>query len=60
MEDKKNKLWGSHNKAGDPFNIQRKLFHGIGLLVPVIFYFNLFDSLSPNSGYLEPTRTIGF
>lgn len=60
MEEKKNKLWGSHNKAGDPFNIQRKLFHGIGLLVPVIFYFNLLDFLAPNSGYAEPTRTIGF
>ena len=29
-------------------------------LVPVIFYFNLLDFLAPNSGYAEPTRTIGF
>lgn len=61
MKDQtKQKLWSAQNKAGDPFNLQRKIFHGIGLLVPVIFYFNLLDYVPGFENFLEPTRSLGF
>ncbi len=40
------------------FNFYRKLYHLLGLFVPLIFYLGVFDRLGP--GLAHPTRAIGF
>ena len=44
--------------AQSNFNVYRKVYHLLGLGVPILFYLNAFDPFGP--GLAHPTRAIGF
>lgn len=53
------RIFSSENQAGDPFNFSRKLFHLTGLLIPGIYFFNLFD-IEAITFFKENTRSLAF
>jgi dolichol kinase len=53
------KLFSKENKAGDSFNYVRKLFHLVGLIIPLGYFFNWLDGISPWH-FKETTRSIIF
>ena len=59
MAEEKKKLFSGERDAGDDFNKARKFFHLTGLIIPAIYFFDLFDYIWP-IGYKENTRTISF
>jgi len=53
------KLFSRDNKPGDQFNYARKLFHVVGLIIPVGYFFNLLDGISPIK-FEQTTRSVIF
>lgn len=53
------KKFSKENAAGDPFNFSRKIFHLIGLIIPVLIYIDIFRILFPGS-FQFPTPSIAF
>lgn len=53
------KLFSRDNQAGDKFNYARKLFHLIGLVIPVGYFFHALDGISPWQ-FKETTRSLIF
>jgi len=53
------KLFSAENKPGDSFNYARKLFHLIGLIIPVGYFFHILDGISPWQ-FKETTRSLIF
>lgn len=43
----------------EPFNFARKVFHLFGLVIPIVFFFNLLDYFLPNL-FKDNTRSWGF
>lgn len=59
MSAESKKLFSKENKAGDKFNYARKLFHLIGLVIPVGYFFAWLDPISPLQ-FKETTRSLIF
>ena len=53
------KLFSKDNKSGDAFNFKRKIFHLLGLIIPVGYFFNWLDPISPWT-FRETTRSLIF
>jgi len=47
------------NFKGDPFNFKRKFYHLFGLIIPIVFYFDLFNYFQLNL-FKNDTRSITF
>ncbi len=59
MSSESKKLFSKENKAGDKFNYARKLFHLIGLVIPIGYFFTWLDPISPWQ-FKETTRSLIF
>ncbi|AFM12686.1 diacylglycerol/polyprenol kinase family protein [Turneriella parva] len=59
MPAEQKKLFSKDNQAGDKFNYARKLFHLIGLVIPVGYFFTWLDPVSPWQ-FKETTRSLIF
>ena len=53
------KLFSKENKSGDAFNFKRKIFHLLGLIIPIGYFFNWLDPISPWK-FHETTRSLLF
>ncbi|MCX7631842.1 MAG: hypothetical protein N2Z22_00765 [Turneriella sp.] len=53
------KLFSRENQAGDKFNFARKLFHLVGLIIPIGYFFRWLDPISPWL-FRETTRSLIF
>lgn len=59
MASENKKLFSKDNKAGEKFNYARKLFHLLGLVIPVGYFFTWLDPISPWV-FKETTRALIF
>lgn len=53
------KLFSAANKPGDSFNYVRKMFHLVGLFIPIAYFFHILDGISPWV-FKETTRALIF
>lgn len=59
MSSEPKKLFSKDNKSGEKFNYARKLFHLLGLVIPVGYFFTWLDPISPWR-FKETTRALIF
>lgn len=59
MATENKRLFSRENQPGDKFNYARKLFHLLGLIIPVGYFFNWLDPISPWV-FRETTRALIF